>query len=187
MRCNAASNAQVIANNCRGIREVALYAEFGFEGAVIASNLVDRAATGIEVTNFNDGGRLAVVQGNLIRNLFRREHEPVDKRGTGIGIEADTIVTGNTIENAPTSGIAVGWGKWMRQVGVSSNLIRNATIGIAVSSLADLRSVLISANIIDGATDGAIRLMDHDRPVGEPLDVKRDDATALNLQGNIIS
>jgi putative cofactor-binding repeat protein len=63
---------------------VALYAEFGFEGALIASNLVDTAATGISVTNFNEGGRLAVVQGNLIRHLFRREQEPEDKRGHGI-------------------------------------------------------------------------------------------------------
>ena len=59
----------------RRLGEVALYAEFGFEGALIASNIVEAAATGISVTNFNEGGRLAVVQGNLIRNLFRREHE----------------------------------------------------------------------------------------------------------------
>ena len=75
VRCNSASNAQIIANNCRKIGEVALYAEFSFEGAVIANNLVDEAATGIEVTNFKEGGRLATVQGNIIRNLFRREHE----------------------------------------------------------------------------------------------------------------
>jgi putative cofactor-binding repeat protein len=53
--------------------EVGLYAEFAFEGAVIANNLVDEGATGISVTNFNEGGRLAVVQGNLIRNLFFRK------------------------------------------------------------------------------------------------------------------
>ena len=44
------------------------------------------AATGIEVTNFNDGGRLATVQGNVIRELFRREAEPIDKRGVGIAV-----------------------------------------------------------------------------------------------------
>ena len=66
----------MIANSCARLGEVALYAEFGFEGALIANNLVDTAATGISVTNFNDGGRLAVVQGNLVRNLFRREDEP---------------------------------------------------------------------------------------------------------------
>jgi putative cofactor-binding repeat protein len=51
--------------------EVALYAEFDFPGTVIANNIVDTAAMGISVTNFNEGGRLAVLQGNLI--LFRRD------------------------------------------------------------------------------------------------------------------
>ncbi|MEQ1615252.1 MAG: TIGR03808 family TAT-translocated repetitive protein, partial [Hyphomicrobiaceae bacterium] len=83
IRGNAASNIQMVANNCQRLGEVALYAEFGFQGALIANNIVDIAATGISVTNFNEGGRLAVVQGNLVRNLFRREQEPVDKRGDG--------------------------------------------------------------------------------------------------------
>ena len=51
------------------VGEVAIYSEFGFEGAVIANNTVDGAALGIVACNFNEGGRLAVVQGNLIRNL----------------------------------------------------------------------------------------------------------------------
>ena len=68
--------------------------------SVIANNLVAGAATGIEVTNFNDGGRLATVQGNVIRELFRREAEPIDKRGVGIAVEADTAVSGNTMGEA---------------------------------------------------------------------------------------
>ncbi len=95
IRGNAASNIQMIANSCAKLGEVALYAEFGFEGALIANNLVDGAASGIAVTNFNEGGRLAIVQGNMIRNLVRREAEPVDKRGEGISVEADAVVTGN--------------------------------------------------------------------------------------------
>ena len=74
VRANSASNIQIIDNACERIGEVALYAEFGFQGALISSNLVDTAACGISVTNFNEGGRLAVIQGNLIRNLFRRAH-----------------------------------------------------------------------------------------------------------------
>ena len=38
------------------------------------------------------GGRLAVVQGNLIRNLKRREFEPEDKRGEGIAVEGIRLV-----------------------------------------------------------------------------------------------
>ena len=73
--------------------EVALYAEFGFEGAIIADNSVDGAAIGVSVTNFNEGGRLAVVQGNIIRNLKPQRPagtDPGDSAGVGISVEADT-------------------------------------------------------------------------------------------------
>jgi putative cofactor-binding repeat protein len=36
---------------------------------VIASNLIDGGTVGISVANFNEGGRLAAVTGNIIRNL----------------------------------------------------------------------------------------------------------------------
>ena len=96
IRGNAASNIQIIANSCERLGEVAIYSEFEFQGAVIANNVIDTAATGISVTNFQEGGRLSVIQGNLIRNLFRREYEKEDKRGEGIGVEADAVVSGNT-------------------------------------------------------------------------------------------
>jgi uncharacterized secreted repeat protein (TIGR03808 family) len=76
IRGNSASDIQILGNSCARLGEVAIYAEFAFQGALIANNLVDTAATGISVTNFNEGGRLAVVQGNILRNLFRREQEP---------------------------------------------------------------------------------------------------------------
>ena len=98
VRGNAASNIQITNNTCTGLGEVAIYAEFGFEGAVIANNTIDGAAIGIAVTNFNEGGRLAVVQGNLIRNLVPKRPagtDPNDGAGIGIGVEADTAVTGN--------------------------------------------------------------------------------------------
>ena len=44
------------------------------------------------------------MQGNLIRNLVPKRPagtDPSDSAGIGIGVEADTAVTGNTIENAP--------------------------------------------------------------------------------------
>ena len=169
VRGNAASNLQIIANTCQRIGEVALYAEFGFEGAVIANNLVDGAAAGISVTNFNEGGRLAVVQGNLIRNLSRREHEPVDKRGEGISVEADASVTGNTIENAPTAGIVIGWGRYMRDCVASANLIRNTAVGIMISADAEAGACFVTGNMISSATDGAIRAMDKGKPLGPDL------------------
>jgi uncharacterized secreted repeat protein (TIGR03808 family) len=160
VRGNAASNIQIIGNSCERLGEVALYAEFGFEGAIIANNLVDTAASGISVTNFNEGGRLAVVQGNLIRNLFRREQEPEDKRGEGISVEADAAVTGNTIENAPAAGIQIGWGRYMRDVAVSANVVRNARVGICVTDAAEAGKCLIANNLISQTQNGAIRAMD---------------------------
>src|SRR6476619_3399201 len=136
VRGNAASNIQITNNICTNLGEVAIYAEFGFEGAVIANNTIDGAAIGIAVTNFNQGGRLAVVQGNLIRNLLQKRPagtDPNDGNGIGIGVEADAAVTGNVIENAPVAGISLGWGQYLRDVSVTGNVVRDAGVGIAVS------------------------------------------------------
>jgi uncharacterized secreted repeat protein (TIGR03808 family) len=186
IRGNAASNIQMVGNNCQRLGEVALYAEFGFEGALIANNIVDRAASGIAVTNFNEGGRLAVVQGNLIRNLFRRENEPQDKRGEGISVEADSLVSGNTIENAPSSGIFIGWGKYMRDVTVTGNLVRRSKIGIAVQSEPTAGAVLIANNMISGATDGAIRAFALGVPKGPDL-VASTTQGRITISGNVAS
>jgi uncharacterized secreted repeat protein (TIGR03808 family) len=184
IRGNAASDIQMIANNCARLGEVALYAEFGFEGALITGNLVDSAAAGISVTNFNQGGRLAIVQGNLIRNLFRREEEPEDKRGVGISIEADTSVTGNVIENAPTAGLVIGWASYMRDVVATGNLIRKARVGILVSPRAG--SCLLASNMISGASDGAIRAMDSwGGAIGPDLASAGSGDARLAISGNL--
>ena len=187
IRGNAASNISMTANAIARIGEVALYAEFGFEGALIANNIIDGAATGISVTNFNDGGRLAVIQGNLVRNLYRREHEPADKRGEGITVEADAVVSNNVIENAPTAGIAVGWGRYMRDVNVNGNVIRQSRIGIVVSGDAQAGACLITANLISGAADGAVRAMDHARAIGGDLTAAKTPQLAhVTVSGNVV-
>ena len=186
VRGNAASDIQIIANSCARLGEVALYAEFGFEGALIANNLIDTAATGISVTNFNDGGRLAVVQGNLVRNLFRREQEPVDKRGHGITVEADTALTGNVVEGAPTAGIVIGWGAYMREVIATSNLVRNSRVGILVSADRGAGACMLANNMISGATDGAIRAMDgNGNPTGADLTRGGSNDKLLSIAGNL--
>jgi uncharacterized secreted repeat protein (TIGR03808 family) len=53
VRGNSSSDIQIIANSCTRLGEVALYAEFAFQGALIANNLVDTAAIGIQT----DGAR----------------------------------------------------------------------------------------------------------------------------------
>jgi uncharacterized secreted repeat protein (TIGR03808 family) len=168
VRGNAASNLQIVGNSCSGCGEVALYAEFGFEGAVIAHNAVDGAAIGIAVTNFNNGGRLAVVQGNIIRNLVTKRPpgtDPNDGAGIGIAIEADTAVTGNVVEDAPVTGISVGWGRYLRDVTVTGNVIRKAGTGITVSVSPGAGAAVIADNLIADTKSGAIVGTDLKRPV----------------------
>ena len=184
VRANSASDVQILANSAAGMGEVGLYVEFAFQGAVISGNLVDGATTGISVTNFNEGGRLAVVQGNLVRNLVARPGE-AGPSGVGIAVEADTAVTGNTIEGAPLAGLLIGWGRFCRDVTASGNVIRNSGIGIAVTGDANAGAVLISGNLISGSTRGAIRMMDHGRPIGD--DLAREPVTTgrVRVSGNV--
>jgi uncharacterized secreted repeat protein (TIGR03808 family) len=187
IRGNAATNIQMIGNSCARIGEVALYAEFGFEGALIANNLVDGAASGIAVTNFNEGGRLAVVQGNIIRNLKRREAEPEDKRGEGISVEADAVVSGNVIEGAPTAGITAGWGQYRRDISITGNLVRDTGIGILVSSDPAGGACLIAQNMVSGAKNGAIRAMDHGQAIGPDLASSTSTDPRVSVSGNVVA
>lgn len=185
IRGNAASNIQIIANSCERLGEVAIYSEFGFEGALIANNIVDTAATGISVTNFNEGGRLAVIQGNLIRNLFRREQEAEDKRGEGIGVEADAVVSGNTVEGAPTVGIQIGWGAYMRDVAVTGNVVRNSKVGITITDAKDAGACLIANNMISKVRDGAIRRMHLGVLSGPDLSRESSNDERVTVTGNV--
>lgn len=181
IRGNSASNMQVVANNCTELGETAIYAEFGFEGAVIANNTVDGAGVGISVTNFDQGGRLAVVQGNLLRNLRRSGDAP----GIGIAVEADTSVTGNVIEQAAAMGISIGHGPFLRDVIASGNVVRSAGIGIAVSVAPGAGTALITDNLIADARQGAIVGMEWQKAVTG--DLAKDGAgrhAQLSLSGN---
>lgn len=172
VRGNSASNIQITGNSVSNVREVALYSEFSFEGAVIANNTVDGAALGVSVCNFNEGGRIAVVQGNIIRNLLPKRPigtAPDDDAGIGIYVEADASVTGNVIENAPSFGIIAGWGKYLRDVAITGNVIRNAFVGIGVSVASGAGTALVNNNVISGAPRGAVVGLDHARPVTPDL------------------
>lgn len=172
VRGNSASNIQITGNSVSGVREVALYSEFAFEGAIIANNTVDGAAVGVSVCNFNEGGRIAVVQGNIIRNLLPKRPigtAPDDDAGIGIYVEADSGVTGNVVENAPSFGIIAGWGKYLRDVAVTGNVVRNAFIGIGVSVMPGAGSALVNNNMISGTPRGAVVGLDHAKPITSDL------------------
>ena len=177
VRGNSASNIQIVNNSVSDVREVALYSEFSFEAAVIAGNTVDGAALGVSVCNFNEGGRIAVVQGNIIRNLLPKRPigtAPDDDAGIGIYVEADTSVTGNVIENAPAFGIVAGWGKYLRDVAITGNVIRKAFAGIGVSVAAGAGTALVDNNMISEAPRGAVVGLDHARAV--TVDLSADGA-----------
>ena len=158
IRANSASNLQIAGNTCSRSGETALYAEFAFEGAVISNNIVDGAANGISIVNFDQGGRAAVCSGNLVRNLSTTGPYPADAPGFGVGIsvEADTSVTGNMVDNAPLYGIKIGWGPYMRNVVATGNVIRAAPTGIAVTVVDGAGPAVISDNVISGASEGAV-------------------------------
>jgi len=172
VRGNSASNIQITGNSVSDVREVALYSEFSFEGAVIANNTVDGAAVGVSVCNFNEGGRIAVVQGNIIRNLLPKRPigtAPDDDAGIGIYVEADTSVTGNVIENAPAFGIIAGWGKYLRDVVITGNVIRNAFVGVGVSVVPGAGTALVNNNMISETPRGAVVGLDHARAITPDL------------------
>lgn len=186
IRANSASNATISGNQCFSSGETAIYAEFSFEGALIADNLVDGAANGILVVNLDQGGRLSTVSGNIVRNLKREGPYVHDGAGFGFGIavEADTVVTGNVVENAPKWGLMLGWGPYLRNVVASANIIRRAPVGIAVSVVDGAGTALISGNVFSETADGAvIGYRWNDKASGELID-GADTFDHLTIAGN---
>ena len=188
VRGNSASAIEITGNSCSELGETALYSEFSFEGAVIANNTVVGALTGVSVANFNEGGRIAVVQGNIFRNLARHAGQTEAENGVGIYVEADTAVTGNVVESAQFAGIMAGWGRYLRDVTISGNVVRTAPIGIGVSVVPGAGSAVIADNMISGSRRGAILGMDHLEVVSG--DLTRDGAARyaqLSIAGNRVN
>jgi uncharacterized secreted repeat protein (TIGR03808 family) len=167
VRANSADNVQITGNSCLRSGEVAIYSEFGFSGALIANNVVDGAASGIGVTNFDSGGHIAVVSGNILRNITGKGPYPPGSKspafGVGIAVEADVAASGNVIDGAAHCGMQLGWGPYLRDVAATGNVIRNAPVGIAVSVVDGAGSAVISDNLISGADKGAVIGMQWDK------------------------
>ena len=189
IRSNSGSNIQISGNSCVRSGETAIYSEFAFEGAVIANNIVDGAANGISVVNFNEGGRMSAVTGNLVRNLSTTGPYPADAPGFGVGVtvEADASVTGNVIESAPRYGMHLGWGPYLRNVVATGNVIRDAGEGIAVSVVEGVGAVVISDNVIDGAKRGGIVGHRWTEAVTGDLAVEKSNWPGLTVERNRVS
>jgi uncharacterized secreted repeat protein (TIGR03808 family) len=187
IRGNAASHIQMTGNNCFDLGEVAIYSEFDFEDAVIADNVIDRAAFGISVTNSQQGGRLASVRGNIIRNVRTSPGRPPAEQGSAIGVEADTAVTGNVIENAQNAGITAGWGEFLRNVTIQGNLVRKANIGVAVSVVKGAGPAVIAGNMFAGTLGGAVVGMEWQKKVtGDLALAGAENYPQLRISGNQI-
>ncbi len=190
IRSNAGSNVQITDNHCLNSGEMAIYSEFGFEGAMISGNLVDGAANGISSTNFNEGGRLAVISGNIVRNLHLDAPYAEDGQYFGIGIsaEAEAVISGNLIENVPLWGLQLGWGPYMRNVSATGNVIRKTPIGCAVSVVEGAGTAMIRDNQFSDVADAAIAgFRWAEKATG---DLARDGAGSyafLNIGGNQLS
>ena len=185
VRLNATENCQVTGNICRNSGEVAIFSEFGFSGSIVSDNIIDGAAQGISITNLDDGGRLAVCNGNIVRNITPQSLTNPDTTPVGIAVEADTVVSGNVVENVPGVGIAMGWGPFMRDLNVANNVLRGCAIGIGVSVVDGVGAVNITGNLIQlGAGSLAIAAMEWNDVVDKDLASAITDYPLISLADN---
>ena len=154
VRLNATENCQVSGNLCSALKEVAIFSEFGFSASIISDNVINGAAQGISITNFDDGGRLATCSGNIVRNIWPASPTNPDTTPVGIAAEADTVLAGNLVENVPGIGLALGWGPYLRDVNATGNLVRDCAIGIGVSVAEGAGHASITNNLIHRPADG---------------------------------
>lgn len=170
VRANGTVNCQIVGNNCRNLSEVAIFSEFEFSGSIVAQNIIDEAAQGISITNWNDGGHLAVCANNIVRNIWAKSPTNPDTSPVGIGLEADIVANGNVIENVPGNGMAAGWGPYMRNLTLTNNLVQNTHIGIYVSVVEGVGAAQVKDNQISNAKRAPI------------VGARWDDIVELDLQ-----
>jgi uncharacterized secreted repeat protein (TIGR03808 family) len=181
IRNNSGSNCQITSNSISRTEEVAIYVEFSFEGAVINNNMIDDVCFGISITNFKEGGRLAVCNGNLVRNVRNGITNGVTTAG-GIYAEADTLLSNNVVENAKDFGIGLGWGPYARNLSALGNMIKDCDTGLRTSVTEGAGVSYIANNTIIGSRLAAITGMDHLDPMTDDLgkpDAKVPDVVLL--------
>lgn len=184
VRLNATKNCRVNGNFCLDSGEVSIFSEFGFSGSIISNNVVEGGAAGISMTNFDQGGRQSICQGNIVRNLATRSLTNPDTIPFGIAAEADAVVTGNIVESVPGTGISVGWGPYLRDVLVSDNLVRDCTLGIVVSVAPDAGYARISGNIVSASRQHGIVGAQWQDIVSADLPADAGNYPGIDVEGN---
>jgi uncharacterized secreted repeat protein (TIGR03808 family) len=184
IRCNSGSNVLIADNNCFDIGETAIYVEFAFQGAVVSSNVVDGASSGISVTNFDQGGRLASVTGNVLRNLVKPLPQGGENYGVGIHVEAITAVNGNAVDNASFAGLSLGYGVGLADVIATGNILSNCGYGIAASVAPGAGGATIRDNRIVRSRRGAIVGMEWEKLASADLVAEAAKYPLLTISDN---
>jgi uncharacterized secreted repeat protein (TIGR03808 family) len=184
IRFNSSPDALIANNSCFDAGETAIYVEFAFEGAVVSSNMVDGASTGVSVTNFDQGGRLATVVGNVLRNLIRPLPQGGENAGVGIHVEVATEVSGNAVDAATFAGLSLGYGVGLGDVVATDNILSDCGFGIAVSVAPGAGGATIRGNRIVRARRGAIVGMEWDRVAAPDLLADATRRPLLTITGN---
>jgi uncharacterized secreted repeat protein (TIGR03808 family) len=187
IRANTTRDAIIRGNEISDCREVAIYSEFAFSGSEISGNVIDGAAAGISITNSKQGGRLAVCANNVVRNILPNSPTNPDVRPYGISAEADTAITGNTVDNVPGVGISAGWGVYLDNVLIADNVVSNAATGIAVSVADGAGPVRIADNMISGASVAALAGMQWNNVATADLVADASRFPNVALSGNSVS
>ncbi|WEK02827.1 MAG: TIGR03808 family TAT-translocated repetitive protein [Candidatus Devosia phytovorans] len=156
VRLNGTRNSQISGNMCLRSGEVAIFSEFEFSGSIIANNIVDTAATGISITNFDVGGALAVCSANIVRNILPVSAVNPDTLPIGIFAEADTAISGNTVTQVPGVAIAAGYGAFLRNVVITANVVTESNYGIGVSVVEGAGKVRIGDNVISSSAHDVV-------------------------------
>lgn len=184
IRLNATNDTVVRGNLCTRSGEVAIFSEFAFSGSVIADNIVDGAAGGISMTNFDSGGRLAACTGNIVRNIAPRSEVNPDTTPFGIFAEADAVIANNVVEAVPGLGIGAGWGPYLRDVVVDGNIVRDTAIGIGVSVAEGAGRAVVTGNLVSGASRAAIAGLAWQDTVTDDLVRDAGQFPSVTLSGN---
>lgn len=187
VRVNGTNNSLIRGNTCNECREVAIFSEFDFSGSIIAENIVDDAAFGISMTNFNDGGHLAICTGNIVRNITPTSPTNPDTIPVGIFAEADAAISNNIVENVPGLGIGAGVGEFLRDVLINANVVRNCVYGIGASVAPNAGHARIAGNLVSGSSKRHITGLTWGDPAGTDLSKDPDQFKNLSVENNTIS
>jgi len=166
----------VIADNrCRGFREKAMYAEFGFRDATFRNNAIHDCGAGIAATNYvgpGDGDR-ALIVGNVVTGI--KEDHPDKDFGprmawlAGILGEGNAHIEGNVVKGSPWMGVLAGFFQSRQNVTVEGNSLIDNQYGIGFATQDGVGPCAIRRNDIRGSKKAAIVAMFQERVISGDL------------------